>query len=124
MTGVQTCALPISGIIIVDADATDEDTIMEVATEAGAEDIISEDGSFEILTNPADIDTVRSAIEAKGIEMVSAEVTMRPQNTVKLTKESEASSMLKMFELLEENEDVQKVYANFDIDEALLEKLM
>ena len=113
-----------TGIIIVDADATDEDTIMEVATEAGAEDIISEDGSFEILTNPADIDTVRSAIEAKGIEMVSAEVTMRPQNTVKLTKESEASSMLKMFELLEENEDVQKVYANFDIDEALLEKLM
>ncbi len=113
-----------TGVIIVDAEATDEDTIMEVATEAGAEDIISEDGSFEILTDPADIDTVRSAIEAKGIEMVSAEVTMRPQNTVKLTKESEASSMLKMFELLEENEDVQKVYANFDIDEALLEKLM
>ena len=113
-----------SGVIIVDAEATDEDTIMEVATEAGALDIINEDGSYEILTDPADIDTVRSAIEAKGIEMVSAEVTMRPQNTVKLEVESEASAMLKMYELLEENDDVQKVYANFDISEELLEKLM
>ena len=113
-----------AGVIIVDTEATDEDTIMEIATEAGAEDILTEDGVFEIRTDAADIDRVRSAIEAKGIEMVSAEVTMIPQNTVKLTKESEANSMLKMFELLEENEDVQKVYANFDIDEALLEKLM
>ncbi len=113
-----------AGVIIIDGDATDEDTIMEIATEAGADDVINEGGVFEIRTAPADIDTVRSAIEEKGIEMVSAEVTMIPQNTVKLTKESEASSMLKMFELLEENEDVQKVYANFDIDEALLEKLL
>ena len=113
-----------TGIIIVDAEATDEDTIMEVATDAGATDIIIEDGSYEILTDPADIDTVRSAIEEKGIEMVSAEVTMRPQNTVKLEIESEANAMLKMFELLEDNEDVQKVYANFDISEELLEKLM
>lgn len=111
------------GIITVEMDAADEDTIMEVATDAGAEDIITEDGAFEILTDPADIDTVRSAIEEKGIPMVSAEVTMRPQNTVKLDKESEASSMLKMYELLEENDDVQKIYANFDIDEELLEKL-
>ena len=113
-----------AGVIIVDAEATDEDTIMEVAMEAGAEDILTEHGVFEIRTDAADIDTVRSAIEAKGIVMASAEVTMIPQTTVKLTKESEASSMLKMFELLEENEDVQKVYANFDIDEALLEKLL
>ncbi len=113
-----------AGVIIIDGDATDEDTIMEIATDAGADDVIAEGGVFEVRTDPADIDTVRSAIEAKGIEMISAEVTMIPQNTVKLTKESEASSMLKMFELLEENEDVQKVYANFDIDEDLLEKLL
>lgn len=111
------------GIITIEMDAADEDTVMEIATEAGAEDIISEDGVFEILTDPADIDSVRSAIEAKGIQMSSAEVTMRPQNTVKLTSESEANSMLKMYELLDENEDVQKIYANFDIDEELLEKL-
>ncbi len=113
-----------AGVIIIDGDATDEDTIMEIATDAGADDVINESGVFEIRTEAADIDTVRSAIAEKGIEIISAEVTMIPQNTVKLTKESEASSMLKMFELLEENEDVQKVYANFDIDEALLEKLL
>ncbi len=113
-----------AGVIIIDGEATDEDTIIEIATEAGADDVINEDGVFEIRTEASEIDRVRSAIEEKGIEMVSAEVTMIPQNTVKLTKESEASSMLKMFELLEENEDVQKVYANFDIDEALLEKLL
>lgn len=111
------------GVITIDLEAADEDTVMEVATEGGAEDILTDDGIYEILTDPADIDTVRSALEEKGIEMVSAEVTMRPQNTVKLNSESEASSMLKMYELLEENEDVQKVYSNFDIDEAILEKL-
>jgi YebC/PmpR family DNA-binding regulatory protein len=111
------------GVITVELDAIDEDTIMELATDAGAEDILTESGSYEIITEPADIDTVRSAVQDKGIPMVSAEVTMRPQNTVKLEKESDANSMLKMFELLEDNDDVQKVYANFDIDEAILEKL-
>ena len=112
------------GIITVELDAIDEDTLMDIATDAGADDFISDAGVYEILTDPVDIDTVRLVLEEKGIQMVSAEVTMRPQNTVKLTTESEASSMLKMFELLEENEDVQKVYANFDIDEELLEKLL
>lgn len=111
------------GIITVELDAIDEDTIIEIATEAGAEDILTEAGSYEIITEPLNIDSVRSAIEQKGIPMVSAEVTMRPQNNVKLEKESDANSMLKMFELLEENDDVQKVYANFDIDDAILEKL-
>ena len=113
-----------SGVIMIDTEAADEDAVMEAAMEAGALDIIIDSGTFEILTDPADIDSVRSAIEAKGIEMASAEVTMRPQNTVKLEKESEANSMLKMYELLEENEDVQKVYANFDISDELLEKLV
>ncbi|MDF1544045.1 MAG: YebC/PmpR family DNA-binding transcriptional regulator [bacterium] len=112
-----------SGVILIDNESADEDTVMEVAMEAGATDIIADDQSYEILTDPVDIDSVRSAIEAKGIEMASAEVTMRPQNTVKLEKESEANSMLKMFELLEENDDVQKVYANFDIADDILEKL-
>ena len=111
------------GIITVELDAIDEDTIIEIATDAGAEDILTESGSYELITKPIDIDTVRSALEERGIPMVSAEVTMKPQNTVNLEKESEANSMLKMFELLEDNDDVQKVYANFDIDEAILEKL-
>jgi YebC/PmpR family DNA-binding regulatory protein len=111
------------GVITVELDAADEDTLMEAATEAGAEDFITDSGSYEVITPPEEIDNVRSAIEARGIPMVSAEVVMRPQNSVRLEKESEANSMLKMYELLEEHDDVQKVYANFDIDEALLEKL-
>jgi YebC/PmpR family DNA-binding regulatory protein len=111
------------GVITIELYAVDEETLIEVATEAGAEDITSDTGSYEVVTPPEEIDTVRSAIEAKGIPMVSAEVVMRPKNSVRLQKESEAGSMLKMFEMLEEHDDVQKVYANFDIDEALLEKL-
>jgi len=112
-----------SGIVTVELNAVDEDTLMEVATDAGAEDILADSGVYEVLTQPSDIDSVRMALEEKGIPMVSAEVTMRPTNTVKLDKESEVSSMLKMCELLEENDDIQKLYANFDIDEAILEKL-
>jgi len=66
---------------------------------------------------------VRQALEDKNIPMVESEVTMIPQNSVKLEKESEASSMLKIMDMLEENDDVQKVYANFDIDDSVLEKL-
>jgi len=111
------------GLITVEMDAVDEDTLIEVAMEAGAEDIKSESGSYEIITQPADIDTVRSAIEAKGIPMATAEVTMIPKDTVTLEKESQASSMMKLYEMLEDLDDVQKIYANFDIPEELLEKL-
>ena len=111
------------GVIIVDLESADEDTLMEAALEAGAEDITSDTGSFEVVMEPAVLDDVRTAIEGQGIKIESAEVTMIPQNTTKLTKESEANSMLKMIDLLEENDDIQKVYSNFDIDQALLEKL-
>ncbi|MCK4607815.1 MAG: YebC/PmpR family DNA-binding transcriptional regulator [candidate division Zixibacteria bacterium] len=111
------------GIITIDLDAADEDTVMEAAMDAGAEDIITDSGSYEIITKPEDIDAVRTAVETKGIPMVSAEVTMTPQNSVRLDKESQASSMLKLYELLEDLDDVQKTYANFDIPEELLEKL-
>ncbi len=111
------------GVITIELDAADEDKLIDIATEAGAEDITSDTGSYEVVTPPEAIDAVRSAIQAKGIPMVSAEVVMRPKNSVRLQKESEAGSMLKMYEALEEHDDVQKIYANFDIDEALLEKL-
>ncbi|MEA3296773.1 MAG: YebC/PmpR family DNA-binding transcriptional regulator [candidate division Zixibacteria bacterium] len=111
------------GIITIDLDAVNEDTLMEVAMDAGAEDISSESGSWEIITKPEDIDTVRSVIEQKGIPMISAEVTMNPKDSVRLEKESQANSMIKLYELLEDLDDVQKIYANFDIPEELLEKL-
>ncbi|HOP07108.1 MAG TPA: YebC/PmpR family DNA-binding transcriptional regulator [candidate division Zixibacteria bacterium] len=111
------------GVITVDLDAIDEDTLMEVALSAGAEDIKTDGGAYEIITQPADIDTVRSAIEAKGIPMAEAEVTMNPKDTVKITEEKQASSLLKLYEMLEDLDDVQKIYANFDIPEEILEKL-
>jgi YebC/PmpR family DNA-binding regulatory protein len=111
------------GVITVELDATDEDTLMEIAVEAGADDINTDSGAYEITMDPSVLDDVRQAIENKGIKIESAEVTMIPQTTTRLEKESEASSMLKMMDLLEENEDVQKVYANFDIDQELMEKL-
>ncbi|UCC43082.1 MAG: YebC/PmpR family DNA-binding transcriptional regulator, partial [Candidatus Zixiibacteriota bacterium] len=98
-------------------------TLMEVALEGGADDIKSDSGIFEILMEPAALDDVRSAVEAKSIPIVSAEVTKLPQSTTKVIKESEAQSMLKLLDLLEENDDIQKVYSNFDIDQDLLEKI-
>jgi YebC/PmpR family DNA-binding regulatory protein len=111
------------GVVVVESDATDEDTLMEVALEAGADDITTDTGAFEIVMEAGVLDDVRTAIEAKGINIVSAEVTMIPQSTTKLTKENEAKSMLKMLDVLEDNEDIQKVYSNFDIDQEMLEKL-
>ncbi|MEW5796944.1 MAG: YebC/PmpR family DNA-binding transcriptional regulator [Candidatus Zixiibacteriota bacterium] len=111
------------GVITVDLDAANEDTLMEVALEAGADDMKSDTGAYEIVMDPSVLDDVRQAIEKKGIKLASAEVTMVPQNTTKLTKESDAGSMLKMLDLLEEIDDIQKVYSNFDIDQTLMEKL-
>ena len=111
------------GVITIDTDKVDENTLMEVALEAGAEDIRTEGDVWEVITEPSDLDNVRQALENKNIEMASAEVTMLPQNTVKLESESEAQSMLKLMDALEDNDDIQKVYANFDIDEQLMEKV-
>jgi len=111
------------GVITVDLESTDEDTLMEVALEAGADDITSDTGAWEVIMEPPLLDDIRTAIEGRGIKIESAEVTMIPQSTTKLTRENEAASMLKMIDLLEENDDIQKVYSNFDIDQILLEKL-
>jgi YebC/PmpR family DNA-binding regulatory protein len=111
------------GVITVDLEATDEDTLMEVALDAGAEDLTTDTGSFELVMDPMVLDDVRTAIEAKGIKIETAEVTMIPQNSTKLTKESDAVALMKVIDILEDNDDVQKVYSNFDIDQSLLEKL-
>jgi YebC/PmpR family DNA-binding regulatory protein len=111
------------GVITVELNAADETKLMELAMDAGAEDFNSESGAYEIITQPHDLEAVRATLEKAKIPIVSAEVTMIHKNSVKLTSESEASSMLKLMEALEEHDDVQKVYANFDIDEELLNKL-
>ncbi len=111
------------GIIVVEAENTDEDELMEVALEAGAEDMTNEDGLFQITADPASFEEVHTALEAQGIPMASAELTKVPENTVNVS-EKDASKVLKLMDLLENHDDVQNVYTNFDIPEDILAKLV
>lgn len=110
------------GIISVKKGEVPEERLMEVATEAGAEDIKEGESDYEILTAPEDFEKVLEALKAASIPYQSAEITMYPQTTVKL-EGKEAEQMLKLMELLEDHDDVQRVYANFDISEATMERL-
>jgi YebC/PmpR family DNA-binding regulatory protein len=111
------------GVIIVPKQgAPDEDRVLEVALEAGAEDMQADDTSYEIRTASTDLEAVRKALTDAGIAYESAEVTMLPQTRVTL-KEKEAQQVLRLMDALEELEDVQQVYANFDIPEAIMEQL-
>jgi YebC/PmpR family DNA-binding regulatory protein len=105
------------GYIVVDKTAKGEDELFEIAVGAGADDMQDEGDVFEILTAPENFDAVNDAIKAAGIEPQAAEVSMIPQNYIKL-EGTEAATMLKLYDALEDNDDVQKVYANFDIDES------
>jgi YebC/PmpR family DNA-binding regulatory protein len=110
------------GSIVIDKKIIDEDALMELALEAGAEDVTSEGNEFEVITDPASFEKVKKAIDAKGIKHLEARIGMIPSNTVKL-EANKAEQMLKMMEKLEDNDDVQNVYANFDIDDDVMEKL-
>jgi YebC/PmpR family DNA-binding regulatory protein len=111
------------GVITIPTANCDEETIFEIAIEAGATDVSNQGDVFEVITHPNDVDKVRAAIEKKSIPVQTAESTMIPQNTIKLD-ERQAESMLKLYEALEEHDDVQKVYANFDIDDTIMNKLV
>ena len=110
------------GVITVKVGDVSEDALMELVLEAGADDMISDAEFFEIITNPTNFEEVKRALAAKQIEVDSAELTMHPKNTVKVG-EKESEQLLKLMDLLEEHEDVNNVYSNFDIDPAILEKL-
>lgn len=92
----------------------DADELMMMALDAGAEDIIEEDDSFEVITAPNDFSQVREALEKEGIKMAEAEVTMIPQNYVELTDEESIKKINVILDRLDEDEDVQKVYHNWD----------
>ncbi|WP_136805082.1 YebC/PmpR family DNA-binding transcriptional regulator [Desulfosediminicola flagellatus] len=111
------------GLIIVDKSVMSEDELMDIALDAGAEDVVEEEDGFQVLTAPEDFDEVREAMEKAGVVMSSAEVTMVPQNTVDVTEENVAKSLIKLLDNLEEHDDVQNVHANFDIDDSLMEKI-
>jgi len=102
------------GYLVVEQSATDEDTLMEVALDAGAEDVREDGDNFEVITEPSDFEDVRAAIETAGIPTIDAEVTMLPQ-TVTPVAGKEAEQMVRLMEALEDCDDVQKVYTNADL---------
>lgn len=104
------------------ARSINEEKLMDVAIEAGAEDIQTTDDSFEVYTNPQQLTQVKAACEQKGLKPLEASLQMLPQNTIHLDG-LDAEKMLKLMEALEDLDDVQNVYANFDIDESVMEKL-
>lgn len=108
------------GYFVVDKAAKSEDELFEIAIEAGADDMQDEGDVYEIFTAPDNFEAVSDALKAAGIETQAAEVSMIPQNYIKL-EGGDAKSMLKLYEAIDDNEDVQKVYANFDIDESEME---
>ena len=110
------------GLIAFNSD-NDFDAIFEAALEAGAEDVKDEGDAYEVITDPADFIEVREVLGAKGLSWETAEVTMIPQTMVQL-EGKQAEQMLKMMDKLEDNDDVQNVYANFDISDAEIEKAM
>jgi len=102
------------GYLVVEQSATDEDTLMEVALDAGAEDVREDGDNFEVITEPSDFEGVRDAIETAGIPTIDAEVTMLPQTVTPVTGK-EADQMVRLMEALEDCDDVQKVYTNADL---------
>ncbi len=109
------------GVVLVPATAASEDDLMLSALEAGAEDIVLAGDSWQVTTPPHDLAAVRHALDEAGIAVESAEVTMLASQTVPLDNESAARKVLHLVDLLEDNDDVQNVYANFDIPDAILE---
>jgi YebC/PmpR family DNA-binding regulatory protein len=107
------------GCIVIDKSKADEETLMSLAIEAGADDFTSDESTYEILTAPESFDDVLNAIKAKHIETVTAEVSMIPQSYVKVEGKN-VQQVMKLIEALDEHDDVQHVYANFDIAESEL----
>jgi YebC/PmpR family DNA-binding regulatory protein len=109
-------------IVLVDGDV-DEDELTLAAAEGGAEDISRDGSSWQIISAPEDLSAVRAAIERAGFSVDSAELTMVPKTTIEVADESQAKKVLRLIDALEDNDDVQDVYANFDIPERVLEEV-
>jgi YebC/PmpR family DNA-binding regulatory protein len=120
-TGAVAWQFERKGVILVDADRIDEDELMLLAADAGAEDVSADGHTLQVTTAPDDLAAVRDALTAAGIELESAELTMVPKNTVRVEDDAAARKLLRLMDALEDSEDVQGVYANFDIPESVLE---
>jgi YebC/PmpR family DNA-binding regulatory protein len=109
------------GVIVLDKAAASEDDLMLAALDAGAEDIADQGDTWQVTTGPSDLHNVRTALAEAGIEVKESELTMLPSTTVQLDEASKAKSVLRVIDALEEHDDVQNVYANFDIPDDVLQ---
>jgi YebC/PmpR family DNA-binding regulatory protein len=110
------------GYLVIERSSVEEDVLMEAALEAGAEDIREDESNFEVICDPEDFDSVKEAIEAANIPSIAAEVTMLPDVTTNLVGK-EAEQMYRLMEMLEDCDDVQKVYTNADIPEEVINSM-
>jgi len=110
------------GYIAIEKKVVDEDSLMETSIEAGAEDVREDNGSFEIITEPDDFESVKTAIDMAAIPYIDAEITMLPQSTTNL-EGKQALQMVKLMEALDDCDDVQKVYTNADIPEEIVNSM-
>ncbi|MFM8551712.1 MAG: YebC/PmpR family DNA-binding transcriptional regulator, partial [Nitrospiraceae bacterium] len=110
------------GLLVVEKGKVEEDKLLSLALDAGAEDVKVDEKAFEVITDPHDFEAVKKALANAKIEPALAEVTFVPQNHVKLAEKA-AEQMLKLMEVLDEHDDVQKAHANFDIPDEIMEKV-
>ncbi|HJR75765.1 MAG TPA: YebC/PmpR family DNA-binding transcriptional regulator [Nitrospiraceae bacterium] len=110
------------GVLVVEKEKAEEDQLLAIALEAGAEDVKITEKAYEIITDPHDFEAVKKALHDAAIEPSLAELNFIPQNTISLEEKS-AEQMLKLMEILDEHDDVQKVHANFDIPDEVMEKM-
>ncbi|MCM8786751.1 MAG: YebC/PmpR family DNA-binding transcriptional regulator [Candidatus Omnitrophica bacterium] len=110
------------GYFFIDKTQASEDEIYSISIDAGAEDVLIQEKNYEIICDPKDFEKIKEAFNAKGIKPQTAEITLIPTSKVPVTEET-AKELLALIEALEEHEDVQKVYANFDIPDDILEKI-
>jgi transcriptional/translational regulatory protein YebC/TACO1 len=110
------------GLMVFDQDKASEDKLMEIALDAGAEDVRQSGSQFEVVMEPSDFETVKKAFDDAKIPYALAEITMNPQNTVRL-EGKKAEQMLNLMEALEDSDDINHVYANFDIPDEVIEAM-
>ena len=111
------------GRIVIPMEGKDEDDVMMTALDAGAEDVSFEDGNCEVVTLPENLEEVRVALSEAGLEMTEVEVTRVPKNTVAVEDVEQARQVLKLYDALDEYDDVQNAYSNFEISDEILEQL-
>jgi YebC/PmpR family DNA-binding regulatory protein len=123
-SGAVTWLFERRGIVLVPAEGADEDELTLAAAEGGADDVSLDGSTYQVVSAPEALTTVREAVEAAGFTVESAELTMVPKTTVEVADESSAKKVLRLMDQLEENDDIQDVYSNFDIPEQVLEAVV